>query len=82
MRVHLLPPGLDGRNIMTYERFIRANNFHGAALANCDLDELKKELKTTFGDWCLIRSFILQVRETKSPAKVGEKGGRVSQQLK
>jgi len=55
-------PGLSITNIPKYERFIRINNFHGMALVSCELDELKREMKTTFGDWCLIRKFIVESR--------------------
>ena len=32
------------------------------ALVSCELDELKREMETSFGDWCLIRKFIVESR--------------------
>jgi len=55
--------GLDGRNLSKYEKFIRNNNFNGIAVSTCDLDDLKKELKTSFGDWSIIRRFIIEQRD-------------------
>jgi len=54
--------GLNITNLPIYERFVRLNNFHGMALVSCELDELKREMKTSFGDWCLIRKFIIESR--------------------
>uniref|UniRef100_F6YPY1 KAP NTPase domain-containing protein n=1 Tax=Ciona intestinalis TaxID=7719 RepID=F6YPY1_CIOIN len=52
-------PGLDKRNLLKYEKFITTNNFNGLVLVSCDVGELKQELNTSFGDWCLIKKFLL-----------------------
>jgi len=45
-----------------YKSFLRENNISGKVLACCELDELKAELKMTFGDWQLFKNWILNQR--------------------
>ena len=63
--------GLDTSNFLYYQNFVHKNNFHGLALSLCDVDELKKELKTSFGDWCLIKRFISETKRNMGKHKVG-----------
>jgi len=69
-------PGLNSQNFPLYDTFIRKNNFHGLAIASCVIEELKKELNAPFGDWCLIRRFILESksRETGKIVSVSSDG--------
>ncbi|XP_076822568.1 kinase D-interacting substrate of 220 kDa B-like isoform X2 [Clavelina lepadiformis] len=62
-------PGLDSSNFTKYDTFVRNHNLHGLALSLCDIDELKKELHTSFGDWCLIKKFIQESRVNGNKSK-------------
>lgn len=46
-----------------YKTSIRENNINGKVLSMCCLDELKLELKMTFGDWQLFKNWILMKRK-------------------
>lgn len=47
----------------TYKTVLKDNNINGRVLLHCDLDELKKLLKMTFGDWEMFRVMIVSLRE-------------------
>ncbi|XP_065207464.1 kinase D-interacting substrate of 220 kDa B isoform X2 [Planococcus citri] len=46
-----------------YIATIRKNNITGSVLFYCDLDDLKKTMDMTFGDWELFKVLILSLRE-------------------
>ncbi|XP_018313047.1 kinase D-interacting substrate of 220 kDa isoform X3 [Mycetomoellerius zeteki] len=46
-----------------YKQAIKENNINGRVLLHCDLQELKKVFKMTFGDWELFRMVIVSLRE-------------------
>ncbi|KAI4495270.1 hypothetical protein M0804_001471 [Polistes exclamans] len=46
-----------------YKIVMRDNNINGRVLLHCDLQELKKVLKMSFGDWELFRMIIVSLRE-------------------
>nr|CAB3258919.1 kinase D-interacting substrate of 220 kDa-like [Phallusia mammillata] len=71
--------GLNSHNFPHYDAFIRRNNFHGLAIVSCDLDELKKELKAPFGDWCLIRKFIMESKVQQSTKAISLSSINVSE---
>lgn len=41
-----------------YTNLVKEKNINGKVLIFCDLDELKSELKMTFGDWLLFKNWI------------------------
>ncbi|XP_072767062.1 uncharacterized protein Arms isoform X2 [Anoplolepis gracilipes] len=47
----------------TYKQVVKDNNINGRVLLHCDLQELKKVFKMTFGDWELFRMVIVSLRE-------------------
>lgn len=49
--------------IKQYTDIIRENNINGRVLLHCDLDELKKLLKMSFGDWEMFKVVIVSMRE-------------------
>lgn len=46
-----------------YTTVIKENNINGRVLLHCDLDELKKVLRMSFGDWEMFRVLIVSLRE-------------------
>lgn len=56
---------LSMENRSTYARSIREKNLCGKVLAICDLEELKNELKMSFGDWLLFKAWITIKKEEK-----------------
>uniref|UniRef100_A0A8C6XMQ6 Kinase D interacting substrate 220 n=1 Tax=Naja naja TaxID=35670 RepID=A0A8C6XMQ6_NAJNA len=43
-------------------------NINGRVLAQCNIDELKREMNMNFGDWHLFRSAVLDMRNAESQA--------------
>ncbi|XP_027766895.1 kinase D-interacting substrate of 220 kDa-like, partial [Empidonax traillii] len=43
-------------------------NINGRVLAQCNIDELKKEMNMNFGDWHLFRTMILEMRNSENQA--------------
>ncbi|XP_071597959.1 kinase D-interacting substrate of 220 kDa isoform X3 [Heliangelus exortis] len=60
--------GLDQSVLPQYSATIRKANINGRVLAQCNIDELKKEMNMNFGDWHLFRSMILEMRNAESQA--------------
>ncbi|XP_020296518.1 kinase D-interacting substrate of 220 kDa isoform X3 [Pseudomyrmex gracilis] len=60
----------------TYKQVIKDNNINGRVLLHCDLQELKKVLKMTFGDWELFRIIIVSLRELELSSVTYEEGSR------
>ncbi|XP_010223733.1 PREDICTED: kinase D-interacting substrate of 220 kDa, partial [Tinamus guttatus] len=58
--------GLDQTMLPQYSATIRKANINGRVLAQCNTDELKKEMNMNFGDWHLFRSMILEMRSSES----------------
>ncbi|XP_004582647.2 kinase D-interacting substrate of 220 kDa isoform X2 [Ochotona princeps] len=73
--------GLDQSLVPQYCTTIRKANINGRVLAQCNIDELKKEMNMNFGDWHLFRSTILEMRNAESqvvpedPRFLGENAG-------
>ncbi|XP_053917614.1 kinase D-interacting substrate of 220 kDa isoform X5 [Cuculus canorus] len=60
--------GLDQSLLPQYSATIRKANINGRVLAQCNIDELKKEMNMNFGDWHLFRSMILEMRNSENQA--------------
>uniref|UniRef100_A0A8C2THJ5 Kinase D interacting substrate 220 n=1 Tax=Coturnix japonica TaxID=93934 RepID=A0A8C2THJ5_COTJA len=60
--------GLDQSMLPQYSAIIRKANINGRVLAQCNTDELKKEMNMNFGDWHLFRSTILEMRNSENQA--------------
>lgn len=50
--------GLDQSMLPQYCATVRKANINGRVLAQCNIDELKKEMSMNFGDWHLFRSTV------------------------
>ncbi|XP_018570623.1 kinase D-interacting substrate of 220 kDa B isoform X3 [Anoplophora glabripennis] len=46
-----------------YIKIIKENNINGRVLLHCDLDELKKLLSMSFGDWEMFKVALISLRE-------------------
>uniref|UniRef100_A0A8C5U0I7 Kinase D interacting substrate 220 n=1 Tax=Malurus cyaneus samueli TaxID=2593467 RepID=A0A8C5U0I7_9PASS len=60
--------GLDQSMLPQYSATIKKANINGRVLAQCNIDELKKEMNMNFGDWHLFRSMILEMRNSENQA--------------
>ncbi|XP_055481154.1 kinase D-interacting substrate of 220 kDa isoform X5 [Psammomys obesus] len=58
--------GLDQTMLTQYCTTIKKANINGRVLAQCNVDELKKEMNMNFGDWHLFRSMILEMRSMEN----------------
>ncbi|XP_025892889.1 kinase D-interacting substrate of 220 kDa isoform X1 [Nothoprocta perdicaria] len=67
--------GLDQTMLPQYSATIRKANINGRVLAQCNTDELKKEMNMNFGDWHLFRSMILEMRSSESQGAQEEARG-------
>ncbi|KAK3930848.1 Kinase D-interacting substrate of 220 kDa [Frankliniella fusca] len=56
-------PDINPTQVARYTGIIREHNINGRVLLHCDLDELKKVLKMSFGDWELFRMLAVALRE-------------------
>ena len=54
--------GIDKHSIPRYQTRIAEHHINGYVLIQCDLDELKRALDMTFGDWQLFKAMVLQMR--------------------
>ncbi|XP_033219182.1 kinase D-interacting substrate of 220 kDa isoform X2 [Belonocnema kinseyi] len=54
---------LNPHQLQRYKEIIKQNNITGRVLLHCDLQELKKVLKMSFGDWELFRMVVVSLRE-------------------
>lgn len=52
----LKPPGI--QNAFDFVFVFTQANINGRVLAQCSVDELKKEMNMNFGDWHLFRSMV------------------------
>ncbi|XP_054826166.1 kinase D-interacting substrate of 220 kDa isoform X2 [Eublepharis macularius] len=60
--------GLDQSMVPQYSATIKKANINGRVLAQCNIDELKREMNMNFGDWHLFRSAVLEMRNAESQA--------------
>ncbi|KAM8776210.1 kinase D-interacting substrate of 220 kDa isoform 2-T2 [Rhynchonycteris naso] len=60
--------GLEQSMVPQYCATIKKANINGRVLAQCNIDELKKEMNMNFGDWHLFRSTVLEMRTAESQA--------------
>ncbi|XP_058143886.1 kinase D-interacting substrate of 220 kDa isoform X3 [Dasypus novemcinctus] len=58
--------GLDQSMLPQYCATIKKANINGRVLAQCNIDELKKEMNMNFGDWHLFRSTVLEMRSAEN----------------
>ncbi|XP_029451683.1 kinase D-interacting substrate of 220 kDa isoform X2 [Rhinatrema bivittatum] len=58
--------GLDQSMLAQYTATIRKANINGRVLAQCNTEELKKEMNMNFGDWHLFKSALLEMRTAES----------------
>ncbi|XP_053443627.1 kinase D-interacting substrate of 220 kDa isoform X6 [Nycticebus coucang] len=58
--------GLDQSMLPQYCATIKKANINGRVLAQCNIDELKKEMNMNFGDWHLFRTTILEMRNAEN----------------
>ncbi|XP_075454435.1 kinase D-interacting substrate of 220 kDa isoform X5 [Ascaphus truei] len=70
--------GIEQSMLPQYTATMRKANINGRVLAQCNMDELKKEMNMNFGDWHLFRSAIHEMKnpdiqmhadETRIPAE-------------
>uniref|UniRef100_A0A3Q2Y5Y7 Kinase D interacting substrate 220 n=1 Tax=Hippocampus comes TaxID=109280 RepID=A0A3Q2Y5Y7_HIPCM len=50
--------GIDASMLRQYTATVKKANINGRVLAQCNLDELKKEMDMNFGDWQLFRGMV------------------------
>lgn len=60
---------LNEARIPEYQQNIRKNNINGKVLAHCAMEDLKKELHMSFGDWELFKMVIVCLREAEISAE-------------
>ncbi|KAM5249814.1 kinase D-interacting substrate of 220 kDa isoform 19-T19 [Hipposideros larvatus] len=58
--------GLEQSMLPQYCATIKKANINGRVLAQCNIDELKKEMNMNFGDWHLFRSTVLEMRNAET----------------
>lgn len=58
--------GLEPSMLPQYCATVRKANINGRVLAQCNIDELKKEMNMNFGDWHLFRSTVLEMRNAEN----------------
>lgn len=72
--------GLEPSMLPQYCATIKKANINGRVLAQCNIEELKKEMNMNFGDWHLFRSTVLEMRNAENqvipedPRVLGEAG--------
>nr|XP_023022551.1 kinase D-interacting substrate of 220 kDa-like [Leptinotarsa decemlineata] len=54
---------LNPQALAEYTKMIREQNINGRVLLHCDLEELKKLLKMSFGDWEMFKVLLITLRE-------------------
>ncbi|XP_071006314.1 kinase D-interacting substrate of 220 kDa B isoform X6 [Oncorhynchus clarkii lewisi] len=58
--------GIDQSMLVQYTATIKKANVNGRVLTQCNIDELKNEMKMNFGDWQLFRGTVLEMRHAES----------------
>ncbi|KAM3932561.1 kinase D-interacting substrate of 220 kDa isoform 3-T3 [Leptodactylus fuscus] len=59
--------GIDQSMLAQYTATIRKANINGRVLAQCSMEELKKEMSMNFGDWHLFKSAVQEMRSSEAP---------------
>ncbi|XP_077394664.1 kinase D-interacting substrate of 220 kDa B isoform X1 [Festucalex cinctus] len=72
--------GLDASMLRQYTSTIKKANINGRVLAQCNLDELKKEMEMNFGDWQLFRGMVMEQRHAESQALLEDESRAASEQ--
>ncbi|XP_049597225.1 kinase D-interacting substrate of 220 kDa B isoform X2 [Syngnathus scovelli] len=72
--------GIDGSMLRQYTATIKKANINGRVLAQCNLDELKKEMDMNFGDWQLFRGMVMEQRHAESQAVLEDESRAASEQ--
>ncbi|CAH1112571.1 unnamed protein product [Psylliodes chrysocephalus] len=54
---------INAHSVGDYIKTIREHNINGRVLLHCDLEELKRLLKMTFGDWEMFKVMVIILRE-------------------
>ncbi|XP_061751861.1 kinase D-interacting substrate of 220 kDa B isoform X1 [Nerophis ophidion] len=72
--------GIDACMLPQYTATIKKANINGRVLAQCNLDELKKEMEMNFGDWQLFRGMVMEKRHTESQAVLQDESRAPSEQ--
>nr|XP_057946373.1 kinase D-interacting substrate of 220 kDa B isoform X1 [Doryrhamphus excisus]XP_057946374.1 kinase D-interacting substrate of 220 kDa B isoform X1 [Doryrhamphus excisus] len=72
--------GIDTNMLPQYTSTIKKANINGRVLAQCNLDELKKEMEMNFGDWQLFRGMVMEQRQTESQALLQDESRAPSEQ--
>lgn len=62
--------GISPNALQRYKDTLKENNIHGRVLNYCDLDELKKVMGMSFGDWELFRMSVLALRDPTSDLSI------------
>lgn len=60
--------GLEPSMLPQYCATIRKANINGRVLAQCSIEELKREMNMNFGDWHLFKSAVLELRSAEHQA--------------
>ena len=68
--------GINQRKLADYKERLAENNINGVVLSQCELSELKTELKMAFGDWELFRSLVEVLRDKENSTSAYGKGNR------
>ncbi|KAM9842583.1 kinase D-interacting substrate of 220 kDa B isoform 2-T2 [Aulostomus maculatus] len=72
--------GIDPSMLPQYTSTIKKANINGRVLAQCNLDELKKEMEMNFGDWQLFRGMVVEQRHAESQALLEDESRATSEQ--
>ncbi|XP_051942126.1 kinase D-interacting substrate of 220 kDa B isoform X1 [Hippocampus zosterae] len=72
--------GIDASMLRQYTATVKKANINGRVLAQCNLDELKKEMDMNFGDWQLFRGMVMEQRLAESQALLEEESRAPSEQ--
>lgn len=59
---------LSSEHRQIYSNTIKEKNICGKVLSMCEMDELKSELRMTFGDWLLFRNWLIAKRSSAAVA--------------
>lgn len=63
-------------SVQDYVNIIKINNINGRVLLHCDLEELKKLLKMSFGDWEMFKVAIVSLREQELTTLLKQEDGK------
>lgn len=67
--------GINNKKITEYKDRLQEHNINGVVLMNCELHELKAELRMAFGDWELFRTLVEALREKENSVGFGKGRG-------